>query len=124
MAKKLNVLVDTDVFIDYFNHRLCASLFETNHYQVYYSVVTKKELLSKQGLKDQEKREIKKALKRYRLVSLEPDILQKYTELRQKHPTIGKEDCLIAATALCKKFPLATRNYRHYRVFKGLKLFF
>ncbi len=29
MAKKLNLLVDTDIFIDYFNRQLFGDLFES-----------------------------------------------------------------------------------------------
>jgi predicted nucleic acid-binding protein len=36
---------------------------------------------------------------------------------------IAKEDALIAATALQKKLPLLTRNWKHYRRIKGLVLF-
>lgn len=122
MAKKINLLVDTDVFIDYFNHRLFREIFENESLLIYYSVVTKKELLSKEGLKDAEAKAIRAFLKKCRMVSLDRPVLEKYSELRNRHPTAGKEDCLIGATAIVKKFPLATRNQRHFRIFQGLKL--
>lgn len=50
---KVSVLVDTDVFIDYFNSGRFSFLFNSTRFTVYYSVVTKKELLSKTGLRDQ-----------------------------------------------------------------------
>ena len=52
MAKKLGLLGDTDVFIDYLNQGLWSRLLESQDFQVYYSIVTKKELLSKRGLKE------------------------------------------------------------------------
>jgi hypothetical protein len=36
---------------------------------------------------------------------------------------LEKEDALIAATALAKRLPLMTRNWRHFRVIRGLTLF-
>ncbi len=124
MAKKISLLVDTDIFIDYFNHKLFRTLFETGEFVIYYSVVTKKELLSKEGLSRSESEIIKKFLKRHRMIGLSRSILQTYSELRSQHPTTHKEDCLIAATAIQKKISLVTRNYRHFRVFKQLKLYF
>ncbi|MBI2338828.1 MAG: PIN domain-containing protein [Deltaproteobacteria bacterium] len=124
MAKRLSLLVDTDIFIDYFNHRVFRDFFEDRAFGIYYSVVTKKELLSKKGLTLAERKNIISFLKKYRLIPLNREILKKYSEHRQKHPSAGKEDCLIAATAVVKKFPLVTRNYRHYRIFRDLKLYF
>lgn len=124
MAKKINLLVDTDIFIDYFNHQLFRQLFETNDFLIYYSVVTKKELLSKEGLTATEYETIKRSLKKYRGIGFNHSILQKYSELCIQHPNVHKEDCLIAATAIQKNLPLVTRNYRHFKIFHELKLYF
>ena len=124
MAQKINLLVDTDVFIDYFNHHLFRDHFESERFRVYYSVVTKKELLSKEGLTQSEQAEIRRFLRQCRIIPLDRSILKKYGQLRQEYPALGKEDCLIAATAIAKKFPLATRNIRHFQVINGLKLHF
>ncbi len=124
MAKKINLLVDTDIFIDYFNHQLFRKFFERQEFQIYYSAVTKKELLSKKGLSDASRQAIVDLLKRYRLVPLNPLILQTYSDLRHNHPTTHKEDCLIAATATVKGLPLATRNYKHFKIFPKLRLYF
>lgn len=124
MAKKLGLLVDTDIFIEYFNHQLFRELFESPVYQVYYSVVTQKELLAKEGLKQSERKEIQRFLKRFRMVPLERQGMNKYSDLRKEHPAASKEDSLIAATAITKRLLLVTRNYRHYRIFPELKLYF
>lgn len=121
---KIKLLVDTDIFIDYFNHGLFRDLLEGKDIQVYYSVVTRKELLSKKNLSDNERKAILKALRRWRLISLSPKILETYSALRKEHPGAEKEDSLIAATAITKKMPLATRNVRHYKIFSELKLYF
>ncbi len=124
MAKKINILIDTDVFIDYLNHQLFRDFFESGRFQVFYSIVTKKELLAKEGLSSNETKEIRNLLKKFRLISFNSAIVEKYSELRKNHPHLEKEDCLIAATAIIKKIPLATRNYKHYRFFKNLVLYF
>lgn len=116
--------MDTDVFIDYFNHQLFKDFFESDQFVVYYSVVTKKELLSKEGLTNAEHQTIQKFLKQCRMVPLDRSILQKYSSYRKQCPSAAKEDSLIAATAVVKKFPLVTRNYRHFKIFPDLVLYF
>lgn len=124
MAKKINLLVDTDVFIDYFNHRLFKEFFESENFRVYYSVVTKKELLSKEGLSRSEELEIRRLLRQCRIVPLDSSVLEQYGALRQEQPSLAKEDCLIAATAIVKRLLLATRNIRHYQAIDQLQLYF
>lgn len=121
MAKILNLLVDTDIFIDTLNHGLFKEIFE--EYKIYYSVVTKKELLSKEGLSSTEEKAIRNFLHRFRLIPLDKTILQKYSELREQHPASAKPDTLIAAIAIVKAFPLLTRNTRHFQIFKELRLY-
>ena len=42
------LLVDTDILIAYFNRRTYRSYLENPQNRIYYSAITKKELLSKQ----------------------------------------------------------------------------
>jgi hypothetical protein len=49
------LLVDTDVLIAYLNHRAYRSYLEAARYRVHYCAITKKELLSKRGLKNSER---------------------------------------------------------------------
>jgi hypothetical protein len=120
---KLPVLVDTDVFIDYLNTGLFFSVLENREFVIHYSVVTRKELLSKQGLRAAERQSIRRILRRHRLVRLDNRIADVYSRLRRDHPSLEKEDCLIVATALVRDLPLLTRNWRHFRAVKGLHLF-
>ena len=46
----VRILVDTDIFIDYFNTGAHTPLLESTRSRVYDSVVTRKELLVKRGL--------------------------------------------------------------------------
>jgi predicted nucleic acid-binding protein len=122
-VEKINILVDTDIFIDYFNTGQFSNILENKLFVIYYSVVTEKELLSNRGLKTSEKEAILYTLKNYRRIRVDENIASKYSELRQLHPSLDKEDVLIAAAAIVKKMPLLTRNYKHYKKITGLILF-
>ena len=121
--EKINLLIDTDVFIDYFNTGRFSTILENDSFVVYYSIVTEKELLSKRGLKASEKEAILYALKNYRRIKIDNGIALNYSELKQLYPSLDREDILIAATAITKNLPLVTSNYKHYRRIKELILF-
>lgn len=120
---KIKILIDTDIFIDYFNHGYFEEILENRDFTIYYSAVTKKELLEKQGLRNSEKQAILYVLKKHRIVNVTSDIAKKYSALMNGYPEMAKEDALIAATALEKRLPLLTRNWKHYRKIKGIVLF-
>ncbi len=119
---KINILVDTDILIDYFNEGLFSNILENKRFNIYYSAITRKELLSKTGLKTSDREAILYTLKGYRKVRLNERITRKYSEIRKQYPHIDKEDALIAATALLKGLPLMTRNLKHFKKIKGLLL--
>ncbi len=120
---KIKLLIDTDIFIDYLNHGFFEEILENRDFEIYYSAVTRKELLSKQGLKDSQKQAILYALRSYRVINVTAVIADRYSDLLNEYPEMSKEDALIAATALHKRLPLLTRNWKHYRYIKGLVLF-
>ena len=121
--EKISLQVDTDIFIDYFNAGRFSNILENDLFVIYFSVVTEKELLSKKGLKSSEKEAILYTLKNYRRIKINDSIALKYSELRTIYPSLDKEDILIAATALTRKLPVMTRNYKHFRKIKELTLF-
>ncbi len=120
---KIKILIDTDIFIDYFNHGYFEEILENDTFTIYYSVITRKELLAKQGLKNAEKQAILYVLAKYRVINITANIADTYSALLEEYDGLSKEDALIAATALHKKLPLLTRNWKHYRKIKGLVLF-
>lgn len=65
------LVVDTDVLIAYINRRAYRAYLENPHNRIYYSAITKKELLSKRGLKDSERRAILTLLRRFRLIRID-----------------------------------------------------
>jgi len=66
----VQILVDTDVLIDYFNAGDHSQRLDSPGTRVYYSIVTQQELLAKRGLSAAERRAIRIALGRFRLVPL------------------------------------------------------
>ena len=120
---KIKLLVDTDVFIEYFNHGKISELFDSPEFDVHYSVVTRKELLTKPGLKDSEKKAIKIVLARFLEIFLNVRITERCTDLGRRYPALEKEDALIAATALARRLPLVTRNRKRFQFIQGLTLF-
>src|SRR4030067_3716712 len=98
--EKVKLLVDTDVLIDFLTSGVFSSVLESKDSEIYYPVVTKKELLAKRGLRQSERDSIALTLKRFRVVPLSPWITERYSELRRAHSTLEKEDAVIAATAL------------------------
>ncbi len=121
--EKISLLVDTDIFIDYFNAGRFSNILENDLFVIYFSAVTEKELLSKKGLKSSAKEAILYTLKNYRRIRINDSIALKYSKLRNMYPSLDKEDLLIAATALTRKLPVMTRNYKHYKKIKELLLF-
>lgn len=119
----VRILVDTDVLIDYFNTGRYSWLLDNPRTRIYYSIVTRKGLLAKEGLTTAEQQAIRETLRRFRLIPLGPAIAVRYSALRRQYPTLEKEDALIAATALVKRLPLLTRNWKHFRAITGLTLY-
>ena len=87
------------------------------------SVVTRKEPLTKRGLRDAERRAIVETLRRFRVVPITRAIAARYARVRAEARGIEREDALIAATAMEKRLPLMTRNWRHFRRLEELTLF-
>ena len=116
------LLVDTDVFIAYLNRRAYRVYLENPQNKVYYSAVTKKELLSKPGLRASERQAILALLRRFRLIRIDQRVSDEYSQLRSTYPSLERGDALIAATSLVRKLSLLTRNRRHFRLVKGLML--
>ncbi len=120
---KTALLVDTDIFIDYFNSGRYSSVLDSSDVVLYYSVVTKKELLAKRGLREAEERSILEELKRFRMVAVTDAIARRFSQVRANHPSLERADALIAASALVKRLVLLTGNRRHFRLVTGLALF-
>ncbi len=122
---RIKLLIDTDIFIDFLKGMSPAkAVFRSRDMDIYCSVLTKKELLSKLGLKDSERKKIINILKGLKIISIDPDISLKYSDLLAKYHDnrLQPPDAIIAATAWSKKLPLLTRNRRHFSYIEEIKL--
>lgn len=121
---KIKLLVDTDIIIDYLKGvKTAKEIFRSSDIDIYCSILSKKELLSKPGLKDSERIRIIKLMLRLKVLKIDENINKKYMLLIKKY---GRRDLivdyLIAATAWAKNLPLLTRNRRHFEFIKEIKL--
>ena len=124
MAAKA-LLIDTDVLIDYLKGiRPACALLDSEQFDLYCSSWTRKELLTKPGLKKSERREIEVLLGRFRTISVDDAIAEKYWILLKKYESQGlrQADAIVAATAWQKSFPLLTRNQKHFRFISEIEL--
>lgn len=122
---KIKLLVDTDIIIDYLKGvKPAVELFKSGNFDIYCSILSKKELLSKIGLSESERKRIIALLSRLKVLRIDNDISRKYMLLLNRY---GKRhgliaDYVIAATAWTKNLPLLTRNRKHFKVIKEIEL--
>ena len=117
--------MDTDVFIDALKGvRSAKELFRIKDVEIYCSILSKKELLSKGGLKDSERKRVMSMLSDVRVLRIDEDISKKYLLLVKKYGerTDSIVDYIIAATAWSKKLPLLTRNKKHFKQIEEITL--
>ncbi len=122
---KIRLLIDTDVIIDALKGTKPAiELFRLREIDLYCSILSKKELLSKQGLSNAERVRIDKLLARVKMLKIDNDIAAKYMFLLDKYGERSETiaDFVIAATAWSKKLPLLTRNRKHFRQIEEIAL--
>jgi len=114
---KIKLLIDTDVLIDSLKGiRSAKDLFRAKEIDLFCSILSKKELLSKSGLRESERKRIMSLLSGIKVLRIDDDINRKYLSLMKKY---GEKpdlivDYIIAATAWSKKLPLLTRNKKHF----------
>lgn len=114
-----SVLIDSDVAIDFlrgaeYAKNLLIPLWEEN--KAYLSVLSIYELQS--GMKENEKEKTNNFITACNIELVTQDVAVKAGELfrsyRKSGNTVDSIDCLIAATAIVKRFKVATRNVKHY----------
>jgi predicted nucleic acid-binding protein len=117
-------LVDTGVFILYFRKQQRAiSFFRETTADIYYSRVTRKELLSP-PIREREKNEILTFLQKYRVVNIDPQIAEGFSTLLDKYAYLKDHlaDAVIAATAWKKGLEVVTTNSRHFAPIGEIKI--
>jgi hypothetical protein len=122
---RISYLLDTDILIDWLQNRPWArQLILAADVRLYCSEVTRKELLSKPGLKDSERQRILRLMHRFRVLKVDSTVAVATSELLQKYADrpLRVNDALIAATAWIKKLPFVTRNRKHYQFITEIQL--
>jgi predicted nucleic acid-binding protein len=122
---KIKLLIDTDIFIDALKEiKPARELFKSKDILLYCSILTRKELLSKRGLRDSERQKIMDMLIKIRVLRIDETINRKYFKLIRKYGEKQEMliDYIIAATAWAKDLPLLTRNRKHFEHIKEIKL--
>src|SRR6266699_1943336 len=117
-------LADTGGFILWYRGEPKAKLFFRNpNIEVYYSRVTRKELL-RSPISDAERRQISLMLGSLRQINPDATVTDAYSELLNRYPNLRHHlaDALIAATAWTKNLPLVTTNVRHFRSIKEIEV--
>ena len=122
---KIKLLIDTDVLIDSLKGiKAAKDLLRTKEIDLFCSILSKKELLSKNGLRESERKRIMSLLSGIKVLRIDDDISRKYVSLMEKYGESPDliADYIIAATAWSKKLPLLTRNKKHFVHIKEITL--
>ena len=120
------VLVDTDIFIDFLRHQERAKdIFEgimNEKIFAFSSVITEVELLSGEECEEREKRKaVDDLLSLTNRIEVNSSIAKISGDFRRKYK-VPLMDAIVAATAFKLKSDLCSRNTKHYRKIKEIKL--
>ena len=109
-----DVLVDTDLFID---HLRGAVPLVAGRHRLHYSVITRAELFAGSSATGV----VTQLLAPFRELTIDRAVAERAGRIR-RDSAIPMPDALIAATALEHHLGVATRNVRHFRAVRGLRL--
>lgn len=113
------IIIDTDIAIDYLRGlKYAKKLINELWYNgmAYLSILSVYELYA--GMKEKEREDTDNFIKACDIGVIDYAIAQKGADLFQKYRKTGISlttvDCLIAASAIVRKYKIATRNIKHY----------
>ena len=79
---KIKLLIDTDILIDSLRGvKVAKDLFRAKDIDIYCSILSKKELLSKGGLRESERKRVINLLSMIKVLRIDDDINEKYLEM-------------------------------------------
>lgn len=110
----VNVLVDTDLFID---HLRGAHELQPGKHRLAYSVVTRAELFAGTTATDA----VAQLLSPFREITVDRAVAERAGRIR-RDTRVRLPDALIAATALEHGLQLATRNQADFKPISGLRV--
>jgi len=109
----VDVLVDTDIFID---HLRGAAELKPGRHRLHYSVVTRAELFAGNSATDL----VSQLLAPFREVAVDRSVAERAGRVAREFQ-LRLPDALIAATALESRLVLATRNRKHFDKVRGVR---
>jgi predicted nucleic acid-binding protein len=120
----LSIVLDTSVLVDHLRASTPATEYLAGlDAQPSCSEISRIEVI--QGLRSPERRAANRLFALIAWVPVSEDVARRAGELgrrwRRSHPGIGVADLAIAATAEAIGADLATRNVKHFPMFKGLR---
>jgi len=120
----LSVVLDTSVLVDHLRASAAATEYLAGlEERPSCSELSRIEVI--QGLRSAERRAAEKLFAMIAWVPVSEGVARRAGELgrrwRRSHPGIGVADLAIAATAEQAEAALATRNLKHFPMFKGLR---
>lgn len=119
------LLVDTNVLIDYSKgkNQLLGEYLVSKEWQLAVNPVIVAEFVNdKQLINQEKKKKAKEFIDLFSNIDLDKIIGFKTGELIRTNQVNYLGDALIAATCLIRKMALLTRNQKHFKNVKGLKL--
>ncbi|MDP3150185.1 MAG: type II toxin-antitoxin system VapC family toxin [Ignavibacteria bacterium] len=119
------LLIDSDILIDFIRgYKPAYSFFEKNKRIVFISILSKFEIIA--GAKDQNKIiKLEEFLSNFSVLTLSNEIIESAYEIFKTSfltNNMSANDALIAATSIYFKFPLVSRNKKHYSKIEKLEL--
>lgn len=115
------MIVDTDIFVDFFQGVEEALLFlNENKASIVFSAITEAELLSGKQCTDLKQKEmVIRVLTQFEKIPVDNPLVQIAADFRRKY-TLKLPDALIAATAFTLGYPLVTRNSDDFKKIKEI----
>lgn len=90
---KIKLLIDTDILIDSLRGvKVAKDLFRTKDIDIYCSILSKKELLSKGGLRESERKRVINLLSRIKVLRIDDDINKKNNMIWRYHEKGSNRD--------------------------------
>ncbi len=125
MEKKKNILIDTNVFVDYLrNFAPSIEFFKSivDEENIFFSAISETELVAGSANEDPEKKKILMAfLANLRKVPVDNPLVEYAGDISRKY-SLDVPDAIIAASALYKNAKLITKNSKDFENISGLEV--
>jgi len=123
--EKEDILIDTNIFIEHFrNNSKAVDFFESLEVSsnIYFSAITETELLAGKSNNDStKKRKLMLFLNQWRKIPADNPMVILAGDISREYD-VDVPDAIIAATAMMNNLTLLTKNIKHFKKIKELKV--